>query len=376
MSTMNVCILLGRLKDDPVVRRHSSGSEIATLVIEEIVVHRDRGSGTPIERTVHHHVRIYNQSFVNIAKAEGARGRHVEVHGSLSYGEDGMAFVAVPPNGGRVAFKSFEVREIPQEPPAVVADHEAARDLAEALTEPETASRPDLGSPLEAQASAAGTDQHQVQPQQETVPPQADASGDAPQGPAAASPAHEGARRPRGCCGHLGSGSMLGRVIACGEPTEKRESRGRTMVQGEERQAMKIKLHHVNFCSNRVAEMDAFYRSVLNLEPEPSLQSARVTQEGYAGKVAFVTDGTTQLHLAERDLDVGFRTGHVINPLERGHIAFRTDDIEAFKAHLRHQGIPFSDYGAWAMNGWAQIFFHDPEGNVVEVHEDRSGKAE
>lgn len=189
MSTMNVCILLGRLKDDPVVRRHSSGSEIATLVIEEIVVHRDRGSGTPIERTVHHHVRIYNQSFVNIAKAEGARGRHVEVHGSLSYGEDGMAFVAVPPNGGRVAFKSFEVREIPQEPPAVVADHEAARDLAEALTEPETASRPDLGSPLEAQASAAGTDQHQVQPQQETVPPQADASGDAPQGPAAASTA-------------------------------------------------------------------------------------------------------------------------------------------------------------------------------------------
>ncbi|RAI61061.1 VOC family protein [Roseicella frigidaeris] len=139
---------------------------------------------------------------------------------------------------------------------------------------------------------------------------------------------------------------------------------------------MKVRLHHVNFCSNRVAEMDAFYRTVLNLEPEPSLQSARVTQDGYAGKVAFVTDGTTQLHLAERDLDVGFRTGHVINPLERGHIAFRTDDIEAFKAHLRHRGIPFSDYGAWAMNGWAQIFFHDPEGNVVEVHEDRSGKAE
>ena len=137
---------------------------------------------------------------------------------------------------------------------------------------------------------------------------------------------------------------------------------------------MKIKLHHVNFCTTDVPAMDAFYRGVLGLEPEPSLQAARVTAAGYAGNVAFVTDGTTQLHLAERDLGVGFRTGQAINPLERGHIAFRTDDIEAFKRRLRERGIHFSDYGAWAMNGWEQIFFHDPEGNVVEVHQDRSSK--
>jgi catechol 2,3-dioxygenase-like lactoylglutathione lyase family enzyme len=52
-----------------------------------------------------------------------------------------------------------------------------------------------------------------------------------------------------------------------------------------------------------------------------------------------------------------------------GHIAFRTDDIAAFKKRLEEKGIPFSDYGAWAMRGWAQIFFYDPEGNVIEVHE-------
>jgi catechol 2,3-dioxygenase-like lactoylglutathione lyase family enzyme len=81
--------------------------------------------------------------------------------------------------------------------------------------------------------------------------------------------------------------------------------------------------------------MDAFYRTVLGLEPEPSLAAGRVTTDGYAGEVAFVTDGQTQLHLAERDLGVGFRTKHAINPLERGHIAFRTDDIEAFKRTSR-----------------------------------------
>jgi glyoxylase I family protein len=38
---------------------------------------------------------------------------------------------------------------------------------------------------------------------------------------------------------------------------------------------MKIKLHHLNLCSKDVAGMEAFYRSVLDLEPEPSLNSAR-----------------------------------------------------------------------------------------------------
>jgi catechol 2,3-dioxygenase-like lactoylglutathione lyase family enzyme len=135
---------------------------------------------------------------------------------------------------------------------------------------------------------------------------------------------------------------------------------------------MKIKLHHLNLCSTNVAAMDEFYRTVLDLEPEPSLAANRVLEKGYLGRVAFVTDGTTQVHLAEKDLGVGFRTGQAINPLERGHIAFRTDDIDAFKQRLKEKGIPFSDYGAWAMGGWEQIFFHDPDGNIVEVHQVRS----
>ena len=132
---------------------------------------------------------------------------------------------------------------------------------------------------------------------------------------------------------------------------------------------MKLKLHHINFASTDVAALDAFYRDVLDMEPKPGMTENRVTDEGYAGKVAFVTDGNLQLHLAERDLGIGFRTGQTVNPADRGHIAFRTDDIAAFKRRLEERGIPYSDYGAWAMKGWHQIFFYDPDGNVVEVHE-------
>jgi glyoxylase I family protein len=132
---------------------------------------------------------------------------------------------------------------------------------------------------------------------------------------------------------------------------------------------MKIKLHHLNFCTTNVPAMDEFYRTVMDLEQEPTVGAGRVTGQGYPGKVAFVTDGTTQVHIAEKDLNVNFRTGQSINPVERGHIAFRTDDIDAFKQRLKDKGIPYSDFGTWAMKGWEQIFFYDPDGNIIEVHQ-------
>ena len=90
--------------------------------------------------------------------------------------------------------------------------------------------------------------------------------------------------------------------------------------------------------------------------------------------MALVNDWKIQLNMTKLDLAVAFLTGNPINPIEHGYLSFRTDDIEAFKRHLRVKGIPLSYYGAWAMGGWEQIFFHDPEGNVVEVHQDRTSE--
>ena len=136
---------------------------------------------------------------------------------------------------------------------------------------------------------------------------------------------------------------------------------------------MKLTLHHINLCTTKVGEMDEFYREVLDMAPDPAMNSQRITAQGYAGDVSFVTDGVTQMHLAEKDLNCGFRTGNIVNPMERGHIAFRTDDIAAFKRRLEEKGIAYSDYGGWAMSGWEQIFFYDPDGNVIEVHQAPDG---
>lgn len=132
---------------------------------------------------------------------------------------------------------------------------------------------------------------------------------------------------------------------------------------------MALTLHHLNLSTDNVAEMDRFYRGILGLDREntglPTLEKGK----GYAGDVAFVTDGRVQLHLAERDVTAGFTTGQIVNPVVQGHIAFRTDDMDGFLAHLDALGIPYSDWGHTAAAGWRQIFFYDPTGQVIEVHE-------
>jgi glyoxylase I family protein len=73
------------------------------------------------------------------------------------------------------------------------------------------------------------------------------------------------------------------------------------------------------------------------MKPVPSYGDAQITSQGYDRKVEFLTDGTTEFHIAPQDLGVAFRTKQSLNPLDRGHIAFRTNDIEAFKAMLREK---------------------------------------
>lgn len=135
---------------------------------------------------------------------------------------------------------------------------------------------------------------------------------------------------------------------------------------------MKLEFHHINFVSKDVDGMHDFYTKVLGLDdvPQENFPRTEETEEGgYSGKIRFATEGRMQMHLAERDIGVAFRNGQVINPVDRGHIAFRTDDIAAFLKLLDDNGIPYSDYGTAFAKSWHQVFFMDPEGNIIEVHQ-------
>ena len=135
---------------------------------------------------------------------------------------------------------------------------------------------------------------------------------------------------------------------------------------------MKLEFHHINYVSTNIKELDIFYQDIMQMNaisPKKFPRTIATNKAGYDGKIKFVTEGTMQMHLAERDLTIANKHNQEINPVEKGHIAFRTDDIEEFKARLREKNIPFSDYGTTFAKEWYQIFFHDPVGNVIEVHQ-------
>ena len=135
---------------------------------------------------------------------------------------------------------------------------------------------------------------------------------------------------------------------------------------------MKLEFHHINYVSKNIEELDIFYQDIMQMETISAKKFPRTTateKTGYDGKIKFVTEGTMQMHLAEQDLTISTKHNQAINPVEKGHIAFRTDDIEEFKALLRKKKIQFSDYGTAFAKEWYQIFFCDPIGNVIEVHQ-------
>ena len=135
---------------------------------------------------------------------------------------------------------------------------------------------------------------------------------------------------------------------------------------------MKLEFHHINFVSKDVEKMNDFYKNILDMNSIPIENFPRTEEtieSGYSGKINFVTEGKIEMHLAERDLNVAFKNKQTINPVDQGHIAFRTDNIKLFIERLTEKGIPFSDYGTTFAKEWHQVFFHDPEGNVIEVHQ-------
>jgi catechol 2,3-dioxygenase-like lactoylglutathione lyase family enzyme len=125
---------------------------------------------------------------------------------------------------------------------------------------------------------------------------------------------------------------------------------------------MTTRLHHINIVSNQPSEVADFYSDILGLESADEIQAQTYGElYPYRATNRFVTDGSVQLHLAQPDRYLLSRVNKSVNPMHAGPMGIKTT--------LDERGIPNADYGVWAMEGWHQIFFHDPVGDVVDVRE-------
>ena len=81
---------------------------------------------------------------------------------------------------------------------------------------------------------------------------------------------------------------------------------------------MKLTLHHINLATENVARMDNFYQEVMGLSPNVAGLPVLEKKQGYAGDVAFVSDGHLQMHLAQKDVLAGFNAGQMVNCVSYG----------------------------------------------------------
>jgi catechol 2,3-dioxygenase-like lactoylglutathione lyase family enzyme len=114
-------------------------------------------------------------------------------------------------------------------------------------------------------------------------------------------------------------------------------------------------LNHISLMTKRLEAAIAFYTDVLGFKPQQ--------RPDFDFRGAWLYRDGLMIHLIEN--------AQAHDPQEKidgryTHFALHSDDIEAVAALLSEHGVR---YRRSALPGWGspQIFFHDPDGNVIEI---------
>jgi glyoxylase I family protein len=131
--------------------------------------------------------------------------------------------------------------------------------------------------------------------------------------------------------------------------------------------------HHLNLAvDGDVGRTADFYRDLLGLTPVELPRD----EGAYGAEIRTLEDRWGyQYHFVPPEPGFAARQGLPVNPLV-GHLAFRVEDIAAVRERLEDEGIPYSDMGEWAIEGWHQLFCADPDGRVIEFHQVLDGGAD
>lgn len=114
-------------------------------------------------------------------------------------------------------------------------------------------------------------------------------------------------------------------------------------------------VNHISHVTRDVEASAAFYRDVLGFR--------QLRRPNFPFPGAWLYNYGVQIHL------IGTGSGsdeHGEISTRADHVAFHVDDIEAAEQALKEKGIPYRSNFV-ADTGVTQIFFHDPDGNHIEI---------
>jgi methylmalonyl-CoA epimerase len=124
-----------------------------------------------------------------------------------------------------------------------------------------------------------------------------------------------------------------------------------------------LNLDHVAITVRDMDRAVAFYRDVLGFEV-----LGQLVLDGGTFKLVYLQAGTGRIELfaftekgrasdtQNRDQDLGLK-----------HVAFSVDDVDAVAHRLKAHGVPLTLEPLDAPGGVRLAFFHDPDGNLLEL---------
>lgn len=83
MSSLNKVTLIGRVGNDPEVRRMQSGDAVVSFRLATSDTWRDKQTGERREKTEWHSVVIFNEALTKVAEAYVRKGSKIYVEGAL-----------------------------------------------------------------------------------------------------------------------------------------------------------------------------------------------------------------------------------------------------------------------------------------------------
>ncbi len=92
-GSVNKCILIGNIGNDPEVKTMQSGDKVANFSVATSESWKDKATGERKERTEWHRVVVFNQGLMNVCENYLKKGSKVFVEGQVetrSYEKDGQ----------------------------------------------------------------------------------------------------------------------------------------------------------------------------------------------------------------------------------------------------------------------------------------------
>lgn len=138
---------------------------------------------------------------------------------------------------------------------------------------------------------------------------------------------------------------------------------------------MSWSIHHVNLEAKDVRRTAAFYTSILGMEQgEWVLPKSAGYLPVSPDRLALFNDPSRDgqaagLHIIRQDPEFPAKNNLTHNPTVGGHFAIQVSDMKAVIRRLKAANVPYSDAGEFAIPGLWNIYFEDPEGNLIEVNQ-------